>query len=214
MKTARVSAAGMRVVELLVGKPPQTVAELIDSAGVTRTAVTEQLNELVAAGLVRRETERLPGRGRPRHVYSTTNAALLLLFADKEQRVVPAMWKAIDDIGGDALVKQVIRKVACSLADEYRARVTAKTPKERFKQLVDILSKEGTLFESREQNGRLVVYKRSCSFLHMFEEKRSICCVDAMMMSEVVGQPVRQTASRHDESPCCVFELAKENAVQ
>lgn len=51
--------------KLLVGNPPQTITDLIRAAGVTRTAVTEQLNELVAAGFVERSMERLSGRGRP-----------------------------------------------------------------------------------------------------------------------------------------------------
>ena len=76
MADATVSAAGLRIVKLLVGNPPQTVSDLIDTTGVTRTAVTEQLNELVAAGFVERSTERLTGRGRPRHLYKATDAAL------------------------------------------------------------------------------------------------------------------------------------------
>ncbi|MFZ5831917.1 MAG: MarR family transcriptional regulator, partial [Planctomycetota bacterium] len=70
-----ISASGMRLIKLLVGSRPQTVAELIEATGVTRTAVTEQLNELVAAGFVDRGTERLPGRGRPRYLYSATQSA-------------------------------------------------------------------------------------------------------------------------------------------
>ena len=69
---------GLRIVKLLAGQSPKTVASLIRSMGITRTAVTEQLNDLVGAGLVERAVERLPGRGRPRHVYKATNAALLL----------------------------------------------------------------------------------------------------------------------------------------
>ena len=60
---ALVSQAGMRIVRLLVGRPPQSVTDLIEAAGVTRTAVTEQLNELLAAGFVERTTERPMGRG-------------------------------------------------------------------------------------------------------------------------------------------------------
>ena len=91
----------MRVVKLLVGHPPCTISELIDETGVTRTAVTEQLNELMASGFVERTVEKLPGRGRPRHRFSATKAALVLLFANNQQLVVPAIWKAIDEIGGE-----------------------------------------------------------------------------------------------------------------
>ena len=55
---AAVSAAGMRIIRLLVGCPPKSIAELIDATEVTRTAVTEQLSELVAAGFVERTIQR------------------------------------------------------------------------------------------------------------------------------------------------------------
>ena len=107
------------MIKLLVGHPPRTVAELIDATGVTRTAVTEQLNEMVAAGFVEQTTEKLPGRGRPRHLFSATKAALVLLFANNQQLVVPAIWKAINTIGGEKLTKQVLRSVGRSLAQHY-----------------------------------------------------------------------------------------------
>ena len=102
---AAVTAAGMRIVKLLVGNPPQTVSDLIETTNVTRTAVTEQLNELAAAGFVERTVERLPGRGRPRHLYQATPAALLLLFASNQRLVVPAIWQAIDELGGEKLTR-------------------------------------------------------------------------------------------------------------
>ncbi len=62
-KDITVSQAGLRIIKLLVGHPPKNVAGLIRATGVTRTAVTEQLNDLVAAQLVERSVERL---ARPR----------------------------------------------------------------------------------------------------------------------------------------------------
>ncbi len=197
----------MRVVKLLVGNPPQTINDLIDATGVTRTAVTEQLNDLVAAGFVERDTEPLEGRGRPRHLYSATDAALLLLFANGQRLVVPAIWNAIEKIGGEKLTKRVFRRVSNSLADHYRQKITAKEPAKRLRQLTKLLGKEGVLVDIAEENGNLVMYKRSCPFISMLDEKRSVCCVDQEMMSKVVGCPVRRTACRHDGDPCCAFEI-------
>jgi predicted ArsR family transcriptional regulator len=205
---ATVTAAGLRVVKLLVGKPPQTVSDLIEVMGVTRTAVTEQLNELVAAGFVKRETERLPGRGRPRHLYRTTDAALLLLFADKQRLVVPAVWQAIRNIGGEKLMRDVLKRVSRCLADYYNRKVIAVKPEERLREMIDILNHEGGLVEAVEEDGHLVMYKRSCPFISMVDAERSICCVDLEMLNSVVGRSVLRTACRHDGDPCCTFEIA------
>lgn len=204
-----VSAAGMRIVKLLVGNPPQSVEDLINATGVTRTAVTEQLNELVAAGFVSRGVERLPGRGRPRHLYSATNESLMFLFANNQRLVVPAMWRAIDEIGGSRLTKKVLRRVSHAVADHYNRKITSDDPEERLLELIEVFCEEGGLAEAYEEDGRLVMYKRSCPFISMLDDQRSVCCVDQEMMTKVVGRPVRRTASRHDGDPCCAFEIAK-----
>ena len=208
-----VSAAGMRIIRLLVGRPPTTVSSLIRATGVTRTAVTEQLNELVAAGFVERAVEKLEGRGRPRHLYSTTNHALLLLFASNQGQIVPAMWQAIAEIGGDELVHRILKRVSRSLADHYRQRVRGTTPRKRLSEMMQLLREEGSIVEvGHDDEGRLLLHRRSCPFYSMFEERtKAVCCIDQEMISEVVGTPVRRTACRHEGAPCCTFELVTPN---
>lgn|SRR5574340_329822 len=207
MPEPTVTSAGMRLVKLLVGTPPQTVSDLIRAAGVTRTAVAEQLNELVAAGLVTRSTERLPGRGRPRHLYSATQAALLLLFANGQRLVVPAIWQAIGELGGDPMVRKVVKRVGRIIAEHYKCRITAKTPQKRLEAIARLLVEEGGLVETVAESGQLVLRRRSCPFISMIDERRSVCAVDQDMLSEVVGRPVRRITCRHDGDPCCTFEI-------
>ena len=210
MSRTTVTDAGMRVVKLLVGNPPKTMAELIKATGVTRTAVTEQLSELTAAGLVTRTVERTPGRGRPRHRYEATDAALLLLFADNRRLVVPALWKAIDEVGGEEFTKKVLKRVGKSMAKHYGSRVKGRTPRTRLRQLIELLREEGGLLDvGNDGSGGLRIHKRSCPFFSMYEKTQSVCAVDREMMSLVVGAKVKRTACRHDGAPCCTFELAR-----
>jgi predicted ArsR family transcriptional regulator len=207
MPDPTVSAAGMRVMELLVGRPPQTVADLIVATGVTRTAVTEQLNELMAAGFVKRGTERLAGRGRPRHVYAATQASLISLFANHHHLVVPAIWKAIEEVGGQTLTGKILGRVSRQLAQHYKRRITVRDPRKRLRRFAQLLREEGALVEVAEEDGRVLMRKRSCPFISMLDEKRSVCCVDEAMTAEVVGRPVRRTSYRHEGAPCCTFEV-------
>lgn len=202
-----VSSAAMRVIKLLVGNTPKTVADLMEATGVTRTAVTEQLNELVAGGFVERDTQRLIGRGRPRHLYKVTDTALLLLFASNQHLLVPAIWQAIEDTGGKKLLQKIITRVSRSMADHYSRKIIAKTPIERLRELTQLLQNDGATVDVGEENGKLVVHKRSCLFLPMADKNLAVCSVDLEMMSKVVGRPVRRTACRHDGAPCCAFEI-------
>jgi len=208
MPEALITPAGMRIVRLLVGNPPQTIAALIRASGVTRTAVSEQLNELLAGGFVERTVERLPGRGRPRYLYAATQAAMLLLFAKGQQLVVPAIWRAVDQVGGPDLTRKILKRVTQSIVEYYRSRITGRTPRERLRQVNELLISEGHVVEIRETDkGHLVLHKRSCGFLSMFEETRTICSVDLDVISALVQAPVRRTLCRHDGDACCAFEL-------
>ena len=209
MAEATVSAAGLKIVKLLVGSPPYAVGDLVQATGVTRTAITEQLNELMAAGFVEQSAERLTGRGRPRHIYTATNDALILLFSSSQRLVVPAIWKAVCEIGGEELKGNILKRVSRIMADHYNAKVTAKKPEERLRQLMSVLIAEGGILEAVGENGNLVVYKRSCPFITMVDEDRTICSVDLDMMSQVVGRQIVRTACRHDGDPCCKIEIQK-----
>ncbi|HPU05207.1 MAG TPA: MarR family transcriptional regulator [Thermogutta sp.] len=211
MVNLNLSPASMRVVKLLVGNTPKSVADLIREMKVTRTAVTEQLNELVAAGLVERQMQRLPGRGRPRHVYSATPGALLLLLSKNQEMVLPNIWRAIREVGGPKLLGEVIKQVSRWLAEHYRKQITATTPAERVLQLVEILREEGVLVDIQEENGRYTIRQRSCPYIMMYEENRAACLLDQETFALVLGGPVRQVACRHDGAPCCVFEVTKDN---
>ena len=211
MSDATVSAAGLRIMKLLVGNPPQTISDLVSAIGVTRTAVTEQLNELISAGFVEQSIERLSGRGRPRYLYKATDAALVLLFASNQCLVVPAIWRAIREVGGEALTAKILKRVGLAMAEHYNSRITARKPQKHLRQLIDLLTAEGCLIEAAEDSqGQLVLYRRSCPFISMVDEQRNVCTIDRDVLSKVVGRPVHKTACRHEGAPCCTFEIAGE----
>lgn len=203
-----ISTAGRRIIKLLVGNPPQTVSELAKAGGVTRTAVIEQLEELMAADFVARQLQPPTGRGRPRHLYRATEAALRLLSVGNQQLVVPAIWKAVIDIGGNQLLKKILKRVSLLLAEHYTAKITARDPKERLRQFIALLTSEGGVADVEESAaGRLVVHRRSCPFVSMVDSQRSVCQLDQELLSAVVGRPVQRVSCRYKGDPCCSFEV-------
>jgi predicted ArsR family transcriptional regulator len=207
MADAIITGAGMRVLKLLVGTPPKTVGELIRETGVTRTAVTEQLSELVAGGFASRAIERLPGRGRPRHLFTATKAAMVLLFANNQQLVVPAIWKAISEIGGEGLTEDILHRVSRSLAKHYEERITASDPRRRISQFKALLEEEGGLIDLKSKDGQVTVMKRTCAFISMSDEQRHVCKIDLEVIATIARCPVRVIACRHDGASCCKLEI-------
>ena len=188
MTDANVSAAGLRIMKLLVGNRPQAVSDLIRATGVTRTAVTEQLTELTDAGLVKRETLRLSVRGRPKHVYSATDAAMHLVCASSQRLATPAIWRAIRDLGGEQFVAKVRKQVSRELAEFYNRKITGETPQERLRRLIEVLTAEGAVIEMvGDGQQRIVFNRRSCPFVYLLDKQRSVCAIDRQMLSAIIG---------------------------
>lgn len=206
MRESHVSPTGMRILKLLVGHPPKTLATLIEETGVTRTAVTEQLANLMASGYVAREVERT-GRGRPHHLYSATEASQSL-FVSNISRFVPAMLQAIEEVCGAQATRDVLERVSQELAAQYAKRITATEPRERLRQLGGLLEEEGVLAEICDDNGRLILQERTCPFASMVTDSRVACEVEQSMMSLICGSQVQMLECRLDGCSCCTFELA------
>jgi predicted ArsR family transcriptional regulator len=211
MSDAVITPAGLRIIKLLAGRPPRKVSELIEAAAVTRTAIMEQLAELEAAGFVERTVERLPGRGRPRHLYRATETAMTMAFPGNPRVVVPALWQAIFEVGGEELSQKVAKRLSRAMADYYSAQITATKPQERLRQLLAIFAAEGGISDlTEESEGRWTLHRRSCPFCGMADKRHNVCNVDQDMISEIVGHAVRRTACRGAGAPCCTFEIAEE----
>ena len=131
----------------------------------------------------------------------------MLLFANNQQLVVPAIWKAVRRIGGTKLTKKILASVSRSLSEHYKAKITASDPRRRLEQYKAILEAEGGLVELITKDGQVTVTKRTCAFISMFEDERHVCALDLELMSAIAGCPVRQTTCRHDGGACCQFEI-------
>jgi len=120
---------------------------------------------------------------------------------------VPAIWRAINEIGGEGLTQEILHSVSHHLAQHYLARITASDPRRRLDQFRAILEEEGGLIDLTTKDGVVTVTKRTCAFISMFDEQRHVCAIDLGVMSAIAGCPVRLTSCRHDGAACCQVEI-------
>ena len=196
---------GMRILRLMIGHAPKKLAALIDETGVTRTAVMEQLMHLMEAGYVERITQRT-GRGRPHHLYSTTDAAQTL-FPSNQSLIFPALLHSIQHICGDNALQQVLEDVGRQLASHYTSRISAQTPHERLAQFAELLKAEGLLADVQYQNGRWTLLERSCPYFPILGHSRTACQLEKSMMSLVLNAPVEMLDCRLDGCSSCSSQV-------
>lgn len=199
------SHAGMRILQHLVGVSPRTIAELTEELGVTRTAITEQLTEMVTAGCVSRVPEKALHRGRPQFRYAITPEAVTRFFPENQHLLVPAVWSSLVEIGGPALLQQVITKTAEKLSASCKKELP-------WKERVNWLVLQGG-FESCEflPDGSALLTKRTCKFFSMYEKLGTVCEIHLQTLTRILGVQVTRVASRHESAPCCQFRIEKDS---
>lgn len=202
-----VGGAGLRIIRLLVGKPPQTVTDLVKTLNVSQTAIIEQVNELVALGFLEKKLEHNGGRGRPRYFFSATDLAMRKLFEGIHDIVVPSAWRAIRKRLGEQTLHQIGNDIAGDIADFYSRKLTASTPKKRIYEFVSFLIHNGRLIECKESKGNIEMKKFNCPFISMVEDTRTVCYIDRLCMQMLIGDDavVEQTENRLDGHLCCKF---------
>ena len=182
-----------------------SVAELAGALGVTGTAVRQRLNRLMAQGYVDRSIANL-GRGRPAHRYSLTEAGRRKSGANFGDLAM-ALWQEIRQIKDPAVRQGLLQRIAKRLVQVYEDQIEGNTPVEKLKSIGDLLG-ERHIPVSVDEDGQLpVLTVWACPYPELAEQDRSVCAMERMMFSELIGESVRLDKCRLDEGHCCTFEL-------
>lgn len=186
-----------------------TISELVDFAGVTATAVRQRLNRLMEQDLVLRKTERA-GRGRPTHRYFLSSAGLRC-GGDNYGDLVTAMWTEMRAVQDPDLRHRLLQQVISRLADTYRDKVQGSTFAKKLESLAELMKQRDVEFEVQlpEGESQLPVLKAlACPYPDLAEQDRTICSLEKMLFSEILGERVRLSACRLDGENGCTFEMS------
>lgn len=202
-----VSEASDRViVDFLRQRSGASIGELIAFTGVTATAVRQRLTRLMRQGLVERVAQSA-GRGRPSHRYSLTDAGRRS-GGNNYDALAQVLW---DEIRGvpDATVRQgLLKRISGRLSDLYRGEVVGQSLRERMASLAAAMTRQEIRFEVEESKALPVLTAVTCPFPDLAERDRSVCAMEKMMLSEVLGENLKLSACRLDGSTCCTFEVS------
>jgi len=192
------------VAELLREHGEMTIASLAEQLHVTATAVRQRLTRLMAAELVTRKAEG-EGRGRPSHRYSLTSKGRREAggnFAD----LAMALWQEIRTIPNVEVRRGLLQRIASRMAESYD--VAGKSTKQKMQSVADLFG-ERRIPMTVGTNGELpVLTARCCPYPELAEQDRSICAMEKMLFSEMVGEKLHLSECRLDGGTCCTFELA------
>jgi predicted ArsR family transcriptional regulator len=156
-------------------------------------------------GLVERRLTRT-GRGRPSHRYSLTEQGLRSTGSNYGDLAV-ALWEEIRAVKDVQVRRGLLKRIADRLVSACGERVRGSSLAERMTSL-------GRFFAERQvplavdDSGKLpVLTALACPYPDLAEQDRSVCAMERMMFSELLGEGLKLTACRLDGATCCTFEV-------
>jgi predicted ArsR family transcriptional regulator len=190
--------------DLLRAIGPLSVAELAVAMEVTPTAVRQRLTRMMSQGVLQREAQR-KGRGRPLHRYTLTDKGLRLTGSNFTD-LATTLWTEIRSIDNPEFRREMLRRIAHAMASKYSAQVEGTTPAERLRSLADLLAKRRISVTVDDTNSHPSLNTHSCPYPTLAEQDQSICSMERMMFTELVGEDVQLTQCRLDGDPQCRFQ--------
>jgi predicted ArsR family transcriptional regulator len=222
-----VSSDGV-LLDLLRGKAGLTIHELADALGVTATAVRQRLTRLMAQGLIGRRSERgekgRAGRGRPNHVYELTPQGQRSAGSNFSDLAM-VLWEELRAIPDPAVRRGLLARVSHKMADRHGAEVneavfgdrveeapTAERPLfepplfERMERLSQEYRRRAIPLSVDRRGDMPVLNAHACPYPDLAEHDRSICEMETLLFSEIVGEPLKLSQCRVAGDRCCSFE--------
>jgi DeoR family suf operon transcriptional repressor len=199
-----VESSDIALLDLLRKHGPLSVAQLKVAMQVTATAVRQRLVRLLARGDIERRAERI-SRGRPVHRYGLTEKGRRRAgsnFAD----LAIALWQEIREIKDPEVRRGLLARISRRLATLYADQIRGTSLEERMESLAAVFRERQIPFEVERTNELPMLHATACPYPELAEQDRTVCSMERMMFSELLGENVRLSNCRLDGHNCCTFE--------
>jgi DeoR family suf operon transcriptional repressor len=203
---AAAPSSDSELLDLLRTSGSMDVADMAGRLEVTPTAVRQRLGRLMAQGLIDRETIRA-GRGRPRHRYWLSQKGVRMTGSNFTDLAL-ALWQAMSSIEDPVLRREMLRRIARSLAATYGRQIEGHTTAERMRSLSELLGQRRVPFSVEPSGGLPVLTAHACPYPELAESDRSVCAMEQMLFSELLGEDVALAHCRLEGGTECQFQTS------
>ena len=190
---------------------PSSPDQLADRLGASRTGVLQQLRALETANLVSRRTVR-HGVGRPRHLYDVTLDAQDL-FPSNYDALAAGLLDAIETVGGDDLLDQVLAARRRQLGNRVREHLTERVAPDaplldRVRELAVIQADNGYLADAKlDDDGAIRLREHNCAIYRIAQGSPAVCRAELELFAEVLGADVVREQHIASGDRCCTYRI-------
>ncbi len=181
-----------QIIKLLQRNGSMDIKELRRALGVSDTAIRQQLQNLLADGLVEATRAHSGGRGRPGKVYALTENARNL-FACESQELALALYNELLLEQGPDVVSALLKRVASNMAKAYRFQMRGLDFEERVQTFSRLLDERGVMSDVADHQEGAVLHEYNCPYQELAATHEEVCAMERQMLSEVLGAEVELT---------------------
>jgi predicted ArsR family transcriptional regulator len=196
------------ILDILRQNRQATVEDLAERLGLTPMTIRHHLNVLQAQGLVvTAEVRRIQTVGRPRLVYSLTDAADEL-FPQGYGELAGHLVAELKEAMGPDETPRVFRRIADRIAGEVPPPVPGRTFEERLAQVSLHLKRLGFLFTWTKTDEGYLLTNTNCPYRRVAQEHAELCAMDMMLLRRVLGVEPTQISHVREGATSCTCLLS------
>ena len=196
-----------KVLQTLVSNPRSTILEIANEVGINAISVRHHLTSLQAASLVTAEEER-HGVGRPRLVYFLTDRGMEK-FPTRYYRLTNNLLTEMKASMPEAEVKNIFRKMADKLSEDYKPAFEALKFEEKLTLLESVMAREGYELTVSKTGSKYQINEISCPFYQIGKEHPEICLFDRSLIAKLLSIPEDQVEHIQNKENHCAFQISK-----
>lgn len=194
--------------QLLERKSGMMVDELVDSIGLSRSAVNQHLVALERDGYVRKAAARKT-KGRPGRVYVLTEEGTNL-FPKKYSWFSRALIQGLRKRLGDEALATYMYELGVETSAVGIARLVGKNRAERVAEIVEIMNEAGFVARtiSAERGDKLPrIECKNCVYHDLSKEFTEVCRFDIGFLSGLMGADVEHESCMQRGGDACRFRF-------
>lgn len=199
------------ILEVIKAQGQATVVSLAEALGVTSISIRHHLNSLQGEGLIKVEIDR-QGVGRPRHLYSLTEAAQRY-FPNKYHVLVERLLDELKATLPPDQIGAIIDKMATNVAAQYAGSTIQGTLEERLRHLINVLGAEGFMAAVQRVDNQTMLTELNCPYMYVGQRHPEVCRIDHTLIQSVLGVDVEQKSCVLNGDRSCTFSVQENSPV-
>jgi predicted ArsR family transcriptional regulator len=192
------------ILEVLKEQRQATVDELARQLGLTPMTVRHHLNVLQSQDLVTVTRLRYSrSAGRPRHVYTLTEAGNDL-FPANYHSLADHLLDEVKELVGEDKVRDIFRRIGEKLAAE--APNIADLPMaERVAEVAEFLTARGFISRWEELEDGYALHQFNCPYRRVAQEHTEVCQMDKTLIAQLLGLEAQRTHCAASSGEYCAY---------